>query len=176
MISDIIKTRIIGTKLGNLLETARVFFQLPKYLKHPELAGLLSEGIGQRKLFEQLIKRDFNCIDIGTHVGSVLSLFLEFAPEGQHLAVEADSEKIEFLREKFKDVKIFATALSDRDGEVFFKKEKKKTGFNRLVLESSEKESSSISKIPSTTLDSLVANEKIINFLKIDVELSLIHI
>ncbi len=165
-----IKSKIVGTTLGSLVEKIRLFYQFSKFLKHPELSGVLSEKIGQKKLFKNLIKKDFNCIDVGVHIGSTLSLLRKLAPEGNLIGIEADGEKVEFLKKNFKDIEIFNIALSDRIGEVFLKRNKRNSGLNRITFNESKENYSLVEKIPTATLDSLIPSEQRIHFIKIDIE------
>lgn len=84
-------------------------------------------------MLAQVLRPDANCLDIGCHLGSMLSEIVRLAPRGNHIAFEAIPEKVSFLRRKFPGVRIHDTALSDEEGTSSFFINEKRTGFSGLA-------------------------------------------
>jgi FkbM family methyltransferase len=61
-----------------------------------------------------------NCVDIGAHLGSMLSCFLRAAPRGHHIAFEPTPHKARWLRHKFPEVDVRELALSNKTGDAAF--------------------------------------------------------
>jgi FkbM family methyltransferase len=78
-----------------------------------------------------------NCIDIGAHLGSVLSIIKELSPRGKHIAIEPVPYKYQWLKQKYPDVEVLQVAVSDTVGEVDFYLQSQRSGFSGLRLHNS---------------------------------------
>ena len=106
----------------------------------PELKELYAEGSRTREVMRRLIKPTSNCIDIGCHLGSVLSYMVRLAPRGRHMAFEPVPMKAQWLENKFPEVQIMQMALADKAGELRF------TSIRR-ILDSADLEQSRIRRM-----------------------------
>src|SRR5262245_560577 len=100
--------------------------------RHPELREIYLEETRIRAVLQSLLAPTTNCVDIGCHYGSMLSLLCRYAPEGRHLAFEVMPTKVRFLRRKFPEVDVREVALSDRSGRAVFHVNRRATGFSTL--------------------------------------------
>ena len=73
-----------------------------------------------RLLFALALTADANCIDVGANYGSVLELFLRYAPGGAHVAYEPLPEAAAFLRARFPGVEVREVAAADAAGTASF--------------------------------------------------------
>lgn len=124
-----------------------------------------------RDLLKKILKRDSNCIDIGAHGGCFLRLFLEFAPEGRHLAFEPIPSLAAELRRHFPAVEIHECALSDQEGQAEFQYIPELPGWSGL-----RPQPYPVDVHPQTIpvirrrLDDVVREDLSVAFIKIDVE------
>ena len=137
-------------------------------LRHPELARIHREPALIRVVMKRALRADSWCIDVGCHYGSVLAEMLRLAPRGRHVAFEPDSEKVEFLRRKFRDVDVRNKALSNRSGTVPFYVDHERSAFSGL----SERGGTGVERrmVGSSTLDAELERHERADFLKVDVE------
>jgi FkbM family methyltransferase len=73
-----------------------------------------------RLLMRLSLAADANCVDVGANVGDVLSEIVEIAPQGRHVAFEPLPDLARRLAERFPQVDVRASALSDEPGEAVF--------------------------------------------------------
>jgi FkbM family methyltransferase len=71
-------------------------------------------------LFEELLRPDSDCLDVGAHEGAVLREMVRLAPKGRHVAWEPLPAFARRLRDEFPSVEVREAALSDRAGERAF--------------------------------------------------------
>jgi FkbM family methyltransferase len=83
-------------------------------------------------LLARVLSRDSNCLDVGSHLGSMLVRFLRFAPEGRHVAFEPTPIKARWLRSKFPEVRIEELAVSDAPGDATLYVDSEASGLNSL--------------------------------------------
>jgi FkbM family methyltransferase len=67
-----------------------------------------------------VLRTDSGAIDVGANLGEVLEVMRRVAPEGRHIAFEPIPELYEQLVERFPDVDVRRTALSDVAGTADF--------------------------------------------------------
>src|SRR5207248_1693356 len=115
-------------------------------------------------LLAQVLARDSNCLDVGSHLGSMLVRFLALAPEGRHIAFEPTPVKARWLRSKFPEVEIEEAAASDVSGAATLFMRKRATGLNSLRPQSGARPLA----VRTARVDDVVAGR--ISFMKIDVE------
>jgi FkbM family methyltransferase len=130
----------------------------------------LKNDILLKKIIRRVLNRNDNTVDIGCHKGEILELFLRYAPDGKHYAIEPIPYFYERLKQKFSSVKIFQNALSDETGKQTFywiKNNPAYSGLNKRKF--SEKEIQPI-EVEVKRLDELIPENVKIKFIKIDVE------
>jgi len=110
-VNDNLKQMVIRTPLERPLKRMRDMAGFWRRRRHPELAEVFAEGGRIEELVARQLRPDTNCLDVGCHIGSFLSLLLRHAPQGKHMAFEALPEKAERLRRKFPDVEIVQGAV-----------------------------------------------------------------
>lgn len=172
MMKEYIAHHLINTPLESVARQFRDLTKLQQRMKHPELGEIYVESSRIETAMARIINDSMNCIDIGVHLGSVLSIIKRLSPHGNHIAIEPIPYKCRWLKQKFPDVKVFQVALSDSVGEADFFLQPHKSGFSGLHLHGSMKtvKKVEILKVNCTRLDDIVPSDLPIGFIKIDVE------
>ncbi|NJO17642.1 MAG: FkbM family methyltransferase [Thioploca sp.] len=140
-----------------------------KHQKHLELEKIHRELTLTKSLMRSLIRDPMNCIDVGAHLGSVLSQILKFSPHGNHIAIEPVPYKAQWLREKFPTVAVHQVAVSDASSIANFNYYPQKSGFSGLQSREQLRNNEIQFTVKCEQLDDLIA-DKHINFIKVDVE------
>lgn len=164
------KASLIRTPLQKPATLFAEFLRLPHRLRHPELKGLFEEPHFLELAIRKLNSTDSNCIDIGCHIGSVLSVFVKIAPKGNHIAFEPVPDKAAFLMKKFPDVQVHQVALSDEAGEAEFHEDLSRSGYSSLAKFKDSNAPSVKYRVKVSKLDDIIPAEHNVNFIKIDVE------
>jgi FkbM family methyltransferase len=129
---DYLKHLLIRTPVESVAASVRRQWTFFKLRKHPELREVFQEPELMGVLLARVLARDSNCLDVGSHLGSMLVHFLTFAPEGRHVAFEPTPVKARWLRSKFPEVRVEEVAASDVSGEATLFMRKRATGLNSL--------------------------------------------
>jgi FkbM family methyltransferase len=144
--------------------------------RHPELAELHIEGRNIDLAIAKALKRDSNCVDVGCHIGSILSQFLKFAPQGHHIAVEASVEKSRILARRFPHVEVHQTAVADYIGTADFVEGIAQSANSQLASNDENGDDNSrvgadrvVYQVGVTTLDAIIG-ERNVDFVKLDIE------
>jgi len=103
---------------------------------------------------------------------------LRLAPlvsKGKIISIEADPESSKMLKINCKlnnlsNVEIHNCAVTDKNGEVILYQSDTHSGINSIFLNGSPKLKNKNTVVKSVTLDSLLENEKRIDWIKVDVE------
>lgn len=172
LLKEYIAHHLISTPLEGVALSIRDFTTLQQRIKHPELKEIYVESLRIKIAMARIINNSMNCIDVGAHLGSVLSVIRRLSPNGKHIAIEPVPYKYRWLKQKFSDVKVLQIALSDTIGEADFFVRPHRSGFSGLRLHNysdTEKEVE-ILKISCKRLDDIVPADLPIGFIKIDVE------
>ena len=121
-------------------------------------------------LISRLCAPEHTFIDIGAHIGSVVSSVLTHVPSAKIIAIEAIPEKAAHLRLKFPAVQVHQIALGNSEGNVKFYVDFAQSGYSSLYRPP-KREIDNIIEITvrMTSLDRLV-NLTTIDAIKIDVE------
>lgn len=170
MFSEWVKHRVIGTPLHAPAEYARHLMALPKRLRNPELRDVFLEGWRTRQVIANAIRPGMNCLDVGCHLGSILSEIVRHSPHGKHTAIEPLPYKAEWLRNRYPRVNVVEAAVSESAGEVEFTWNKSRPGFSSLANEGLEGDELERLKVSTRALDEIVPEDQPIGFMKIDVE------
>ncbi len=169
--SDYIKHLLVRTPL----ETPAVFVQdvlkLRRVVRHPGRFRLEVETAVVRAAIRRLVTDpDANCIDVGAHIGSMVSLLMKLAPDGLHMAFEPTPEKARWLRKKFPEVEVRAEALGAEPGRASFSINKTRTGFSGLRPHGDASDQFTQIEVEIARLDDLVPEDRDIAFMKVVVE------
>ncbi|MGB3189082.1 FkbM family methyltransferase [Lyngbya sp. PCC 8106] len=168
---DYLKHLLIRTPLEKPLKNIKTVLSRRKRSKHPELHEIHIESQRVEKFMERILNKSSNCIDIGCHLGSMLSEIMRLSPQGKHMAFEPVPYKARWLKQKFPEIEIKEIGLSDTPGEATFYINTSRSGFSGLRQHNSKKDEN-IEKITirCETLDKVLSPEHRVDFLKIDVE------
>ena len=120
-----------------------------------------------RALLRRELELTARCTDVGAHVGGFLDLFLEYAPQGQHFAVEPLPELAVRLSARYPGVQVEQCVLGDRDGEATFYRQVDRPAWSSLAAGHGVGGPVEPLTVPMRRLDDLVDRA---DFLKIDVE------
>ena len=167
---DYLSSLLVRTPLEGAAKALRKASKSKERRKHPELADVYSEDERIDEALAKLVRPDWNCIDVGCHVGSFLSSVLGLAPSGRHMAFEPLPYKAKWLRKKFPEVEVHETSLGDHAGEITFYQNTEKSGFSSLVRHESDASRWREIVVKCTRLDDLVPEGRRIDLLKVDVE------
>jgi FkbM family methyltransferase len=138
--------------------------------RQPESRELLLESERIELALKRLIGKSWNCIDVGCHLGAMLSLLTRLAPQGKHLAFEPVPEKAAWLRRKFPDVEVFQVALGETAGQVRFFENVTRSGFSGLVATPDSTDVNVDFLVDCKPLDHFWRKDRPISFIKLDVE------
>ncbi len=127
-----------------------------------------------RRIVKEYCSPDSNCIDIGAHEGEIADLFLRFAPKGHHEAFEPIPEYYRFLQSKYegRPVAVHPYALSDKRGKQRFHHVVSNPAYSGLEareLDGKEEVTDWI-EVETATLDEVIAPDKRVDLVKVDVE------
>jgi FkbM family methyltransferase len=117
-----------------------------------------------------MLRLDSNCLDVGCHLGSVLSLMLRLAPKGRHFAFEPIPQKAALLRAKFPEVEIKAMCLGDASGVVTFHQNLTRSGYSGLMDGGEPGDRIKTIEVPCDRLDHVLPPDYRVDFIKMDVE------
>ncbi|MDF5729003.1 MAG: FkbM family methyltransferase [Rhizonema sp. PD38] len=152
---------------------ARKIVGLQKFMqirKHPELTDIFLEPVRIEQMMPRLLSKSSNCIDIGCHIGSMLSTILRLAPQGHHLAFEPIPHKALWLKRKFPEVDIRDLALSDSIGQVTFYHNVDVSGYSGLRQHAGEDNKILKFTVNCERLDNILPSDHRLDFIKLDVE------
>jgi FkbM family methyltransferase len=164
-----IASALIGTPLQRPAEAVRDLLNLPKRLRHPELRPIFEEHALAHRVLGKIMRDGMNGVDVGCHLGSFLNDMIRLSPSGKHVGVEAIPYKAEWLRRKFPQAEIHQVAASDHTGQVTFFIDPKRSGFSSMGRHSNSANQLRI-EVPCRRLDDLIAPDRPIHFIKIDIE------
>jgi len=130
-------------------------------------------------LLEKIIKKDLssdsNCIDVGSHKGEILDLFLKYSPAGKHFGFEPLPHLFKDLTSNYSEkVTLINCGLSDSCGEKEFTHVLNAEAFSGFKERDYLNKDVTLNTIPvkTCTLDQVVSDHSInaIELIKIDVE------
>lgn len=164
-----LKSLVISTPLDSPFEWLRMAAKLPSRLRHPELKEIYLEPGRFKKVLAKMLKSDSNVIDVGAHLGGILSSVLKLAPHGRHFAFEPIPRKANWLRAKFPGVEVSEVAVSDFSGQTTFFEDSKQTALSGLRIGSVRTTSTIEIPVSCRPLDDCVPEEYLPDVLKVDV-------
>lgn len=150
-----LKQRLVGTSLGRAAKHLRSSVEM--LTASPEEVGCLANDQLAEYLVTRLAQRHF--VDVGAHIGSIVSQVKVNCPSVKITAIEPVPAKATKLRQSFPDVTVIQSALSDEQGSASF--------FVNGAYSSLNPVSAEQITVPVTRLDALVSDPDVV---KIDVE------
>ena len=169
--SDYAKYLLVRTPLEKPALFLHDVLKLVRVVRHPGLFNVQVERAALRAVIRRSVNQpDAHCIDVGAHIGSVVSLFLELAPDGQHMAFEPMPDKAEWLRKKFPEVDVHAQALGAESGHATFSINQTRSGFSGLKRFGDPSDQFTEIDVEIARLDDLVPEGREITLLKVVVE------
>lgn len=166
-----LKQFLLTTKLGHYLLYARDKLSLIKTaLTAEEVIGTLSNDILATKLITRICMPEKVFIDIGSHIGSIISEVQMHNRSISIVGIEAIPEKVVNLRRRFPDVRFFECALGNETGKSTFYINEKQSGYSSLLKPGSDSDDKIREiAVEIKRLDDL-AKFQYVDAIKIDVE------
>jgi len=165
------KQIILGGPIGRIALYLREKFDfLHAAFLNSEAVGTLANDYLASHLVVAMCKPRKTFVDVGAHIGSIISEVLHFDSSIKVVAVEAIPEKAKKLKKKFPNVDIHDCAVGDSNGFVSFFIYINKTGFSSLGKPTAQSDDSIAEiKVPIKKLDDLIVSTDV-DVIKIDVE------
>lgn len=137
---------------------------------HSERVGTVANDQLATQLVTTLCQPRKTFINVGAHIGSIISEVAHHDPSIRMVAVEAIPEKIVNLRRRFPSVEFHECAAGESTGEVSFFVHAGRSGYSSLGRPADGDEASiSEIRVPIRRLDELVSSEDV-DVIAIDVE------
>ena len=140
---------------------------------HLDLSKNLEYDRLTKIIMNRVVKDGMNTIDVGCHKGEILEVLLRLSPSGQHIAFEPLPDFYNNLVRIFgAKASINPFALSDKVGVSSLQYVKNAPAYSGLKQRKYDTENPGIETIDVEvkTLDELIGLEKVIHFMKIDLE------
>lgn len=166
-----IKQQLLGGAIGRLALSFRDKFDiLRRAYFYPESVGTIANDQLAMKLVTRICRSQKTFVDVGAHIGSVISEVASNDSTIKIVAIEAIPKKVVQLRRKFPLVELHNCAVGESAGEVSFFINLKQSGYSSLrrPVNINELKTCEI-KVPIKRLDELVLPDNI-DVIKIDVE------
>lgn len=169
-----LKHRVVRTPLEQPVQGVRRAFGLHRVARHPGLFQVWREDTYIGRALRSILTPSSNTIDVGAHLGSTLSRICSLSPLGHHVAYEAVARKASWVQDKFPEVDVRTSAVSDAVGEIRFNENLSRPGFSSISGDDepgwSRGDSLRELTVPCTTLDADIDAERPLDYIKIDVE------
>jgi FkbM family methyltransferase len=163
------KRFLVGTSLGRFALLARNAIELFREIySRPESVGTLVNDQLATLLITRMCLPKKGFVDVGAHIGSIISEVAWHDPSIKLYAVEPTPEKFDHLRRTFPNIKLYRCALGEAEGEVTFFVNTKHSGYSSLRKPERAADTVEI-KVPLRKLDGLIPSDEI-DVIKIDVE------
>lgn len=168
--SEFLKHLLIHTPLEGFFLGIRHRQKLKRLKVHPELKDLVEEDAKLEQVLHRIITPDTNCVDVGGHLGSMLSTLITLAPRGRHAVVEPVPYKAKWLQKKFPGVNVFNCGASDKAGTVTFHVNVNQSARSTIHPTQDDLSQCVTLEIPLRSLDELLPKDYNPGFVKVDVE------
>jgi FkbM family methyltransferase len=168
--NDYCKSILIRTPLERPLIWVKQASARIRYRNRPEHRDLVLEANRIDQALRRLIGRRSNCIDVGCHIGSMLSFLTRLAPEGKHMAFEPIPQKVKWLRRKFPEVDVRQVALGETPGKLTFYESLSRSGFSGMRKTGDPQDVYHEFVVDCQRLDHYIEEGRPISFIKLDVE------
>jgi FkbM family methyltransferase len=163
------KTKFVDTNIGRLALTTRNAVELIRTAyRSPESVGTLANDQLATYLVTRLCLPGKGFIDVGAHIGSIVSEVIRHDSSIKLYAIEPMPTKVRHLRQRFPTVELHECALGEAEGEVPFFVNTKQSGYSSLGKPSKFEGVETI-EVPLKRLDALISSADV-DVIKIDVE------
>lgn len=164
------KQLFLNSFIGNFALAARDRFNLLHMaLSRPESIGTLADNQLATLLIARICQSDKTFVDVGAHIGSVISKVLQHDKGIKIIAIEAVPKKAADLRRKFRNAEVVECAVGNAEGEVSFFVNKAKSGYSSLIRPADADETIQEITVPIKKLDDILPSDGV-DAIKIDVE------
>lgn len=165
------KQQLLGGSIGRLALSFRDKFNILHTAHfYPERVGTVANDQLATKLVTTICQSHKTFVDVGAHIGSVISEVASSDSTIKIVAIEAIPEKIVQLRRKFPFIELHDCAVGESTGEVSFFINLKQSGYSSLRKPVSVNELETFEiRVPIKRLDEIVLSNDI-DVIKIDVE------
>ena len=126
-----------------------------------------------KRVLRAALQSNSNCIDVGSHEGEFMDLFLKFAPKGQHIGFEPLPDYYQQLIQKYPvNCSFHSIALSNKKGTTTFNYVISNPAYSGLEKRKYDKagEKDTTIQVQQDRLDDILPSDLSIDFIKIDVE------
>jgi FkbM family methyltransferase len=131
--NETVKQSLLGSPFGRMALSVRDKIQLVREAwSHPERVGTSANDHLATYLITRLCRPNAYFIDVGAHIGSIISEVVHRDRSIKIVAVEAIPEKAERLRRKFPDVETHACAVGESAGNATFFIDMEQSGYSSL--------------------------------------------
>jgi FkbM family methyltransferase len=163
------KEVLVGTGFGRLALTARNAMELLRAAYgNVESLGTVANDHIATLLVTRLCLPKKGFVDVGAHIGSIVSDVIRHNPSIKLYAIEPIAAKADNLRRKFPSIELHNCALGESDGETPFFVNTKQSGYSSL-LKPVNTEATIVVTVSVRRLDTLISSNDI-DVVKIDVE------
>lgn len=169
-IKDYIGHVLIGTPLEAPTRGLRDLGGIWRQWSYPELQEIYLEARRMEQVIERVVQDPMNCIDVGSHLGTMTNIIKRRSPNGKHIAVEPIPYKANWLKQKYPDVEVLQVALSDETGEADFYFQTNRSALGGLRSHSLNDGTLEHLRVQCLRLDDIVLPERRIGFMKVVAE------
>ena len=166
----LLKSRLVGTPAERFGKRLRWLLGAGHRLRHPELWELYLEELRLPLILRKLLT-DSSCgVDVGSHLGSFLSLLTTIAPNGRHIAFEPIISKSNSIKKRFPQAEVFSFAVGREAGSARFEEDLAQSGYSGLQQRPRSSAQISAYDVKTCTLDDILSDKGRIDLIKLDVE------
>jgi len=165
------KQLLLNTMLGHITLDLRDKFKLVSTgLFKPEMVGTLVNDQLASLLITRLCQPNKVFIDVGAHIGSVISEVHLYDKSIEIIAIEAIPEKVNKLKKKFSYAEIHECAVGESEDTVSFFINTAQSGYSSLSSAAMEQSTVKEITVPLKKLDNIITTTNTVDAIKIDVE------
>ena len=166
----LLKSRLVGTPAEKFGKQMRWLLGAGRRIRYPELWELYLEELRLPLVLRKLLA-DSSCgVDVGSHLGSFLSLLTTIAPNGRHIAFEPITSKSNSIRKRFPKAEVFTLAVGRESGTARFEEDLAQSGYSGLQQRPRLSAQISAYDVKTCTLDDILSDKGRIDLIKLDVE------
>lgn len=128
-----------------------------------------------RQVIKRICNSNSSCIDVGTHKGEILDLFIRQSPHGIHFGFEPIPALYKNLEEKYKsseNIHLYPYALADKNGKAEFNYVISNPAYSGLLKRRYDRphEKDTTINVEIRVMDEIIPSALKIDLIKIDVE------
>lgn len=168
--TDRLKRALVGTPLGHALARARHQLKVLRALRSPEVWGIAAQDTVADALLSRLCRPACTFVDVGAHIGSVLSEVQRHDPSVQLIAIEAMPNKVKAIRRSFPHAIVHSCAVGEGEGTVSFFVDTERSGFSSLAKSNRPGSETQEVQVEQRRIDTLLPDVVDVDVIKIDVE------